>query len=246
MVKIANLLAALVLCWLPVELTDHEPGVLHSQRQVILLHGLARSGLSMAMLQGELSGRGYYTCNIDYPSREHEIATLAREYVLPALKACSFDTNRQLNFVTHSMGGIVLRYLARHRLVETIGRVVMLSPPNGGSEVVDTLGNLKLFEWINGPAGLQLGTDGNSLPATLGDATFELGVITGNRSINWVLSSMIEGVDDGKVSVQSAQLDGMADFLVLSATHPFIMKNRRAISQTVYFLEHGMFDATSE
>ena len=246
MVKIASLLSACVLFWLPVELTDHEPGVFDTQRQVILLHGLARSGLSMALLQAELSRRGYYTCNIDYPSREYEIATLARDYVVPALKACAFDTNRQLNFVTHSMGGVVLRYLAKHRLVETIGRGVMLSPPNGGSEVVDTLGGLKLFEWINGPAGLQLGTNASSLPATLGDATYELGVITGNRSINWVLSSMIDGVDDGKVSVQSAKLGGMADFLVLPATHPFIMKNRRAISQTVYFLEHGMFDATSE
>ena len=147
----------------------------------------------------------------------------------------------RVHFVTHSMGGILVRfYLANHRLVN-LGRVVMLSPPNQGSETVDKLANMPGFGWLNGPAGQQLGTDENSLPNRLGPADFELGIITGNRSINLILSTMIPGPDDGKVAVERAKLAGMADFLVVPHSHPFIMKKPLVIEQTQFFLEHGRF-----
>ncbi len=117
----------------------------------------------------------------------------------------------------------------------------MLSPPNKGSEVVDTLGETWLFELVNGPAGKELGTDRSSMPLTLGAADFEVGIITGSRSVNLILSLMIEGRDDGKVSIENAKLNGMKDFMVLPSTHPFIMKNKTVIEQTIYFLHHGVF-----
>ena len=140
------------------------------------------------------------------------------------------------------MGGIIIRlYLKSHRVPELGRVVVMLSPPNAGSEVVDRLKDNCFFKWLNGPAGRQLGTEAEGLPRKLGHADFELGIITGDRTINPILSTMIPGPDDGKVSVESARLDGMKDFIVIHATHPFIMKNREAIRQTIYFLKHGVF-----
>jgi len=106
---------------------------------------------------------------------------------------------------------------------------------------VDKLGNVWGFEWLNGPAGKELGTGTESLPLRLGPANFDLGIITGVRSINPFLSTLIPGQDDGKVGVEHAKLDGMHDFLVLRCSHPFIMKSDRAIEQTLYFLEHGSF-----
>ena len=117
----------------------------------------------------------------------------------------------------------------------------MLSPPNHGSEVVDKLVCLFLFRLVNGPAGLELGTDSHSVPRSLGEPSFDLGIITGNRSVNPLLSTLIPGEDDGKVSLESAKLVAMKDFLVISSSHPFIMKNREAIEQTVYFLRNGAF-----
>jgi triacylglycerol lipase len=118
----------------------------------------------------------------------------------------------------------------------------MLSPPNGGTEVVDKIGHNFLSRFINGPAGEQLGTNASSLPRSLGKVEFDLGVITGDKSINFILSCLIPGPDDGKVSITNAKVEGMNDFLVVHASHPFIMKNHEAIEQTTHFLKHGRFE----
>ncbi|HAD32153.1 MAG TPA: alpha/beta hydrolase, partial [Methylophaga sp.] len=184
---------------------------------------------------------GYKVCNIDYPSRKHRIENLTSEFVVPEIQQCFGDVLTPLHFVTHSLGGIIVRQLAVEHQQIKIGRVVMLSPPNQGSEVVDKLGTWGLFEWINGPAGKQLGTTEDAIPNQLGPATFELGIITGNRSINLILSTLIPGPDDGKVSIKNARLDGMQDFLVVEQTHPFIMANDTVQSQTLHFLQNGTF-----
>ena len=81
---------------------------------------------------------------------------------------------------------------------------------------------------------------------SLGPADFELGIITGDRSINWILSMYIPGPDDGKVSPERARLEGMKAFQVIHATHPMIVRNREAIRLTLRFLERGTFDAGPE
>ena len=109
------------------------------------------------------------------------------------------------------------------------------------SEIVDKFRHNFFFKWLNGPAGQQLGTGQDGLPKRLGEVAFDLGVITGDRSINLLLSLIIPGADDGKVSLTNAQVGGMNDFITIHATHPFIMRNRHAINQTIAFLRNGSF-----
>ena len=180
--------------------------------------------------------------NVDYPSRTASVEKLADDAIGKAVAGCQKDGATKIDFVTHSLGGILVRsYLARHT-IPNLGRVVMLAPPNQGSEIVDQLGWLFLFKWLNGPAGNELGTDKNSTPNNLGPANFSVGVIAGDRSINWINSFLIPGRDDGKVSVERTELAGMTGHLVIHATHPFIMKNREVIRQTIQFLRAGNFD----
>jgi len=213
---------------------------------VVLLHGLARSSKSMVPLQKALSKKGYGTCNIDYPSTDYSIEDISQNHLHAALKRCIPDDVNRVHFVTHSMGGIILRHYLKNNSMKRLGSVVMLSPPNAGTEVVDTLGNIFIFKALNGPASVQLGTGSNSVPIELGPVDFKLGILTGSKTINPILSAMIPGEDDGKVSVQRAQIQGMSDFMVLPHSHPFIMRSKETITQTIHFLEHGSFRSKPE
>jgi triacylglycerol lipase len=213
-----------------------------AQEHVILLHGLCRTKHSMDRMEAALVRAGYHVLNVGYASRSASAASLADQVVGNAVASCLRDGATRIHFVTHSFGGILVRsYLANHSL-SSLGRVVMLGPPNQGSELVDRFGSLWLFGVITGPAGRELGTDVDSLPHRLGPAHFELGVIAGNRSLNWLASACIPGHDDGKVSVESTRVAGMTDHIIIAAAHRFLMKTRQAIRQTKHFLQEGAFD----
>jgi len=196
----------------------------------------------MRTIAKKLGERGYMVINVNYPSRHYKIEELTDIALLAGLEFCRGHGAEKIHFVTHSLGGILVRYyLARHK-IEELGRVVMLAPPNKGSKVVDRFAGMPGYRFVNGPAGYQLGTDANSIPRQLGPANFEVGIITGDRTINLILSSVFDEPNDGKVAVEEAKLEGMKDFLVVHRTHPFIMQGSEVIDQVLNFLELGYFN----
>jgi len=217
-------------------------GVASAAECVVLLHGLARTSSSLNTMQEALEEDGYLTANINYPSRKHEIAALADIAVGEGLATCRSGENVQkIHFVTHSLGGILVRQYLSTETVDELGRVVMLGPPNQGSNAVDDLVNVPGFDWLNGPAGHQLGKGEASVPLALGPVDFELGVIAGNRTIDPVTSAVLENPDDGRVSVEDTKIEGMDDFVIVEHSHAFMMRMQRPIELTKKFLRTGSF-----
>lgn len=194
----------------------------------------------MIPLQESLSLAGYEVYNVGYVSTEHTIEHLAESVLGTFIRMLEDAGSSPIHFVTHSMGGIVVRYYLKTHKLPLLGRVVMISPPNQGTELVDRFKGIFLFRGY-GPAGKQLGTQADSLPNTLGPVDFELGVIAGNRTLNPIYSMMLPGADDGVIPVERTKVPGMSDFIILPHTHPFIMKKKDVIEQVLYFLEHGRF-----
>jgi len=208
---------------------------------VVLLHGLGRTAKSMAYMEERLMAEGYTVYNYNYESRKNEIITMVDD-LQEFLGSCCQGKGTSLHFVTHSLGGILVRALIAEKRPDNLGRVVMLSPPNKGSEVADYIKDYSLFKDILGPAYMQLGTDLDSMPNRLGPADFELGVITGNRTIDPISSLIIPGVDDGKVAVEKTKLEGMTDFLVMPVSHAYIMQKPEVVDEVIYFLQQGRFN----
>lgn len=207
-----------------------------------MLHGLARTSRSMWVMDRALKKAGFKTFNCNYPSREHPIELLSETFIPKAIDHCnsSFQPDK-IHFVTHSMGGILIRCYLANKQMDNLGRVVMLAPPNAGSELVDQLSRFQLFEIFNGPAGKQLGTEASSMPNSLGPVDYDVGIIAGNKSLNPLSSVMIPGEDDGKISTESAQIAGMSDFLIVPHSHTFMMNRPVVIQQTLNFINFGAF-----
>lgn len=210
---------------------------------VILLHGLARTEHSFSKMQNTLTDSGYVVINNSYPSTKFEIKTLAENAIPTAISECpEYST---IHFVTHSMGGILIRYFLNEHSIEQLGSVVMLGPPNKGSELTDILKDTPGYSLINGPAGSELGTDSLSTPNILGPVDFEVGIIAGNETFNPILSTMLPNPDDGKVSVENTKIEGMTDHIEMEVTHTFMMKNEDVIQQVLHFLKEGSFKRDS-
>lgn len=207
---------------------------------MVLLHGLIRSSGSMRPLERRLEREGYRVVNIGYPSTRLQPDSLV-EHFAAELAACCASPTAKVHFVTHSMGGLLVRALHARAPIDSLGRVVMLAPPNGGSEIVDRLGGWWLFRKLLGAAGQALGTDSAAWPAMLPPVDFEVGIIAGRRSLNPLFSALLPGPDDGTISVASTRIDGAADFLVVRHSHTLIMRSERVHDQVVAFLRTGRF-----
>jgi pimeloyl-ACP methyl ester carboxylesterase len=210
---------------------------------VIVLHGLGRTEASMDKIEKTLVNNNYLVWNEEYPSREAEIEILAANHLPPGIRQCEEWNADTIHFVTHSMGGILVRQYLQSNKIPRLGKIVMLAPPNHGSEVVDHMMEGSFFQEIMGPAGQQLSTQNNSKPNSLKPIPGIIGIIAGAVTSDPWFAWMFDGPNDGKVSVQSARLDEMADFLVVERGHTFIMKSDDVIEQVLYFLKHGTFKA---
>lgn len=214
---------------------------------VVLVHGLWRSGFAMNSIASDLEEHGYDTVSIDYPSTQLEIPVLAERHLSDGLNECREKGAKHIHLVTHSMGGILARQYLQTKRLPKGGKVVMLSPPNQGSELSEKFGDSWWYKWIVGPAGISLSQKRNGIIPRLKEIEEPVGVIAAYR--NWSLwpESWLPTPNDGTVSVQSMRLAEMDDFVLVNSGHAMMRFNRETQYQIRHFLAKGtFFPATSE
>ncbi len=207
-------------------------------KAAIVIHGIVRSSKSMSKIRARLEKDGYTVVSFDYPSTRVPI-TESAEYLHKVIE--SLEGIEQIDFVVHSMGGLVVRaYLHKHH-DKRIGRMVMMGVPNLGAEMADKFQKNLIFRAVLGPAGQQLVTDADGLIATLPVPDFEFGVIAGSRGTESGYNPLIPGDDDGTVRLESTRLAGAADFITVRSLHSMMMRNAEAIECSARFLKEGHF-----
>jgi triacylglycerol lipase len=205
---------------------------------VVLLHGVWRSAWSMRPLERALRGAGYNVINETYPSVRRDILEnserLARR--LQTVRA------GRIHFVTHSMGGLVVRQMLANHPLPNLGRVVMIAPPSRGARLADRYFRVPFFRWVMGRGAMQLCTGEDALAAQLPPPPCDFAIFAGMRGHPRGWHPLIPGDDDGTVGVTEAYLPGASAFVTVVASHTFIMNNPRVIRGTIEFLETGRIE----
>jgi len=205
---------------------------------VVLLHGLGRSHRSLGALERRLENEGYEVLAFEYASTRGTIEVHAK--ALAELLA-GLPEPREVSFVTHSLGGVVLRELTRDPEAEwrsrhRLGRAVTLAAPHGGAAIAARTARCTPLAWILGPAYRAL-ADGSA--AALPAPDLEFATIAGARGDGGGWNPWVPGDDDGLVALDEARLDGASDHLVLRVAHTFILSDPRALDAVCAFLRVG-------
>lgn len=212
---------------------------------VVLLHGIGETPWQMALIESALKTAGFGVTNLRYPSTEAGTAELADRFVRPLFDR--FADAPKLHFVTHSLGGIMMRYLLQDVVPANLGRVVMLAPGHHGSQILELYRRTRLFKEVYGPAGQEIGMGDHCFSCFLDDrADYELGIIAGTVSGDPLANLVLPWPHDGRLSVETTRLDGMADHTLVPATHDHLTYHPLAIFQTLQFLKSGRFFRLTE
>jgi pimeloyl-ACP methyl ester carboxylesterase len=212
-------------------------------KAVIVVHGIVRSSKSFAKLRKVLEEDGFLVVGFDYPSTRVSIDQSA-EYLSQVI--ASLEGVEELNFVVHSMGGLLVRTYLKEHSDPRIKRMVMLGVPNLGANMANLMQTNPLFKWVYGPAGQQLVQDPEGYIAALPTPEFEFAVIAGARGTADGWNPLISGDDDGTVEVANTRLPGAADFMTVRQLHSFLMDNPEVIAATRRFLAGGALRENGE
>ena len=209
-----------------------------NEKVVIVVHGIIRSSKSMKTMKARLEKEKFVVVPFDYPSTRVSLAKCS-SYLKRTVD--SLKDVKEINFVTHSMGGLIVRTWAGDNQIKNVGRFVMMGTPNKGAELADKLKDWKLFKFMLGPAGQELVSGKDGAIANLAIPTFPFGIVAGAKGNDNGYNPLIPGDDDGTVALASARLEGASDFISVEALHSFLPSNPKTVDSVARFLMTGAF-----
>ncbi len=203
-----------------------------SSEAVVLLHGMGRSWVSMALLGHRLKRAGYEIHLFGYSPRRATLDELSgglQTLIEEKVEARSY------HLIGHSLGNIIVRHGFRQNYRSGLERIVMLAPPNGPAVLASSLRHNRLYRWWTGDSGQKLGD--RAFYQTLPTPSVDFAVLAGDRGHRLAFDEP----NDGVIRVENTKLDGMTAFKVLHRTHTFIMLSGETFELCERFLRTGAF-----
>ena len=131
--------------------------------------------------------------------------------------------------------------LADHDDLERVDRMVMLGPPNKGSELARQVAGVRFLAGLAEGAARDLVVDWHKVAPQLAVPPCEFGIVAGGRGDSRGFSPLLEGDDDAVVRVEETRLDGADDFLLLPVHHAAMLRDPKVQQATESFLKSGRF-----
>lgn len=214
----------------------------YSSQKVYLIHGYGSSTLLLNSIENYLKKNGFVTVNYSYSSIRDDIRKTGHD-LYDRIKQDRIDT---VSFVTHSMGALIMRALLTYSIKDSsfpvIYRIVMITPPNHGTELADFFSSSALFKFFLGPNVENMRTDSNSLANRLPvPLKSQVGIIAGERDDSTGYNPFIKGNNDGYLTPDEAKLSVEKDFRIIYQSHTMITQSREARRLVLSFLKHGTF-----
>ena len=169
----------------------------------------------------------------NYPSIAADLTSHAEALRRLLRQHPKLDKGRRV-FITHSMGGLVVRklYEERDRLDPEIDAAMMLFPPHQGAWKAEAWHNRWWYQLVMGPAGQELHGD---IAARLPQPDCKVFIIAGALPEKKD-SAFIPGDDDGTVAVQRTMLPTMNEHVVLPVGHTYGMNDAAVLNQIAAWL----------
>jgi len=208
--------------------------------KVYVIHGFAGTAIQMEKIYKGLTDEGYITENYTYPSFKENLDSIGLD-LYRKVKQDNFDT---VSFVTHSMGGLVVRSMYQYQdstiHFPFIYRLIMLAPPNKGTEMADFFSNSVLKSFL-GPNIVLMRTDSNSYAIKLPVPTCEIGLIVGIKGKKPWFNPFMKDDNDGTVTMKSAILGVEKEITTVKSMHILMPLKKKVIKLVTLFIKTGSF-----
>ncbi|MGP1383089.1 MAG: esterase/lipase family protein [Thainema sp.] len=202
--------------------------------QVLLIHGLARTSLSLLNLEARLRQAGYQTQHFSYFAFLDSFDAIATrlQQRLHAIAA-----QGPYSIVAHSLGGILSRAALGSSGVPQPEHVVMLGPPNQLPRLAPMAWYLPPFRWYTGQCGFNLSCPEfyKALPGLQSPYT----IVAGTNGPRGLLSPFGDEVNDGIVALSETRLSPHDRIVHLPVWHTFMMNHSAVQDQVVLALRNS-------
>lgn len=205
-----------------------------SDHLVLLIHGLGRHAGIMDKPKKSLRKAGYAAHSLNYATLFEGVDEHAEHftYLLENLKDV-----KKISFVTHSLGGIVAREILSRSLDwngATADKLIMMGTPNKGAQIAEFLNRIKAYQFISGQSGQDVRPTQKLKNMT--EPSIPTLIIAGGLGNDIGFNPLLEGDNDGIVTVAETRLDAPHEFKLVKMIHATIMDHKGSIKAMLDFL----------